>query len=261
MPSVAEPSLAGLRVLVTRPAHQSQNLIDALRAQGAEPVPFPLLEIEPIDETDKEAYNRIKTRILDLDLYAGVIFISANAARIGEAWIDTYWPQLPVGIHWLAIGAGTAAALKHLGIPAYHVAGGFDSEALLADPILSDVSEKRFLILRGEGGRELLAETLQSRGADVDYADLYRRVCPRYSPAQIKSTIYAQRLSVILITSGMALDNLLELAGAEPDLLETALIVPSRRIADLASARGFTRIRIADGPDDSSMIRALRPAD
>lgn len=254
---MAEQALAGLRVLVTRPAHQAQGLIAALREQGAEPVPFPLLDIAPIDETETSAYNQIKARILDLDLYAGVIFISPNAARIGEQWIDTYWPQLPVGINWLAIGAGTAATLTALGIPAYHVAGGFDSEALLADPLLSNIDEKRFLILRGEGGRELLAETLKSRGADVDYADLYRRICPRYNQTQIKSTIYAQRLSVILITSGMALDNLLELAGAEPDLLETALIVPSRRIADLARARGFKRIRIADGPDDSSMIRAI----
>ncbi|SEG77979.1 uroporphyrinogen-III synthase [Marinobacterium lutimaris] len=258
---MAEQTLAGLRVLVTRPAHQAEGLIDTLQKQGAEPVPFPLLEIAPIDESDRSAFNLIKARILDLDLYAGVIFVSPNAARIGEQWIDAYWPQLPLGIDWLAIGAGTAATLSQLGIPAYHVANGFDSEALLADPLLADVSEKRFLILRGEGGRELLAETLKSRGATVDYADLYRRVCPSYSQAQIKSTIYAQRLSVILITSGMALDNLLELAGAESDLLETALIVPSRRIADLASARGFTRIRIADGPDDSSMIRALRPAD
>ncbi|WP_432696905.1 uroporphyrinogen-III synthase [Marinobacterium sp. YM272] len=254
---MAENSLAGLRVLVTRPAHQSGGLIAALREHGAEPVSLPLLEIAPIDESDSSAWNRIKGRILDLDLYAGVIFISPNAARIGEQWIDTYWPQLPVGVHWLAIGAGTAATLEGLGIPAYHVPGGFDSEALLADPLLADVREKRFLILRGEGGRELLAETLRSRGAEVDYADLYRRVCPDYSPTHIKSTIYAKQLSVILITSGMALDNLLELAGAEPDLLETALIVPSQRIADLARARGFTRIRIADGPDDSSMIRAL----
>lgn len=254
---MAEQTLAGLRVLVTRPAHQAEGLIDALQKQGAEPIPFPLLEIEPIDESDRGAYNLIKARILDLDLYAGVIFISPNAARIGEQWIDQYWPQLPVGIDWLAIGAGTAATLDSLGIHAYHVKNGFDSEALLADPLLENIAEKRFLILRGEGGRELLAETLRSRGADVDYADLYRRVCPRYSQAEIKSTIYAQRLSVILITSGMALDNLLELAGAESDLLETALIVPSRRIADLARARGFTRIRIADGPDDSSMIRAL----
>lgn len=248
-------------MLVTRPARQAQGQIEQLTRLGAEPIALPLIEIAAIDESEPDAFNAIKARILDLDLYTGVIFVSANAARLGAQWIDQYWPQLPLGVHWLAIGAATAAALEREGIPARHVAGGFDSEALLADPLLQQVDGQRFLIMRGEGGRELLADTLGERGAKVDCADLYRRACPRYSNEQIKGTIYTQRLSVILITSGEALDNLLTLAGAEPDLLSTELIVPSRRIADVAQARGFTRIRIADGPDDLSMIRAIRPAD
>lgn len=258
---MADRPLAGLRVLVTRPAHQAQGQIEQLAALGAEPVPLPLLEIQEIDESEPDAFNSIKAKVLDLDLYTGVIFVSPNASRIGARWIDEYWPQLPLGVQWLAIGAATAKTLSALDIPAYHVTGGFDSEALLADPLLQQVAEQRFLIMRGEGGRELLGDTLSARGARIDYADLYRRICPRYSAADIKSTIYTQRLSAILITSGEALYNLLELAGTEPDLLSTELIVPSARIAEIAQARGFNRIRIADGPDDSSMIRAIRPAD
>lgn len=258
---MADRPLNGLRVLVTRPAHQARSLIEQLTALGAEPVPLPLLAIDEISETETDAFGAIKAKILDLDLYTGVIFVSANAARIGARWIDEYWPQLPVGVQWLAIGAATAHTLETLDIPAYHVKGGFDSEALLADPLLQQVSGQRFLIMRGEGGRELLADTLGARGARIDYADLYRRIRPHYSATDIKSTIYTQRLSVILITSGEALENLLEVAGTEPDLLSTELIVPSRRIADIAQARGFNRIRIADGPDDSSMLRAIRPAD
>ncbi|KEA63474.1 Uroporphyrinogen-III synthase [Marinobacterium lacunae] len=261
MQSVVDRPLQGLRVLVTRPAHQARGQIEQLQALGAEPIALPLLEIVEVDESDAAAFHNIKARILDIDLYAGVIFVSPNAARIGARWIDEYWPQLPVGVHWLAIGAATAGVLAELDIPAYHVAGGFDSEALLADPLLQHIAGQRFLIIRGEGGRELLAQTLSARGASIDYADLYRRECPQYSSEQIKSTIYAQRLSVILITSGEALENLLELAGPVPDLLSTELIVPSRRIAGIAEARGFSRIRIADGPDDTSMIRAIRPAD
>lgn len=257
---MAEQPLTGKRVLVTRPAHQAANLSAQLSALGAEPLALPLLEIVPT-QTGDAAYQTVKSRILDLDLYQGVIFVSANAAAIGAQWVDEYWPQLPIGVQWLAIGAATAARLEAEGIPAYHVAGGFDSEALLADPLLQDVAGQRFLIMRGKAGRELLATTLEARGATVHYADLYRRVCPAHDKELIQSTIYDQRLSVILITSGQALEHLLALAGTEPDLLSTELIVPSPRIADLARARGFTRIRIADGPDDTSMIRAIRPAD
>lgn len=261
MPSVAEHALEGRQVLVTRPAHQAAGQLRRLEALGAEPVLLPLLEIAPIDDTDAAACQAIKSRILDLDLYAGVIFISPNAARIGADWIDQYWPQLPVGVQWLAIGAATAATLEQAGIPARHVAGGYDSEALLADAALQQVDGQRFLILRGEGGRELLADTLRARGASVDYADLYRRRCPHYSAEVVQSTIFNPRLSVILITSGMALENLLQLAGDAPALLDTAIVVPSQRVAELARARGFNRIRTADGPDDASMIRAIGPAD
>lgn len=251
--------LQGQRILVTRPAHQAGGQAQQLEALGADAVVLPLLEIHAIGEDEPALYQQIKNKLLDLDLYSAVIFVSRNAARIGTQWIDTYWPQLPLGVHWMAIGAATAATLEAEGIPTYRAASGYDSEALLADPLLSDVAGQRILIMRGEGGRELLAETLRNRGAQVDYADLYRRRCPEHPAALIKSTIYAQALSGILITSGEALENLLRLAGTGPELLKTELVVPSQRLAALATARGFTRIRVADGPDDPSMIRALLP--
>lgn len=258
---MAEQPLQGQRVLVTRPVHQAQGQIRQLEALGAEPVALPLLEIAPIDETEPAAFQTIKSRILELDLYAGVIFVSPNAARLGADWIDQYWPQLPLGVHWLAVGAATADALEQAGIPASHVPGGHDSEALLRARVLQNVADQRYLILRGTGGRELLAETLRARGARVDYADLYRRRCPHYPSAVIQSTIFKPRLSAILITSGQALEHLLELAGASPVLFDTLIVVPSQRVASLARARGCNRIRIADGPDDRSMIRAIGPAD
>lgn len=261
MPSVADLQLQGMRILVTRPAHQAEEQIRLLRAAGAEPVALPLLEIVPIDESDPAALQRIKGRILDLDLYQGVIFVSPNAARIGADWIDQYWPQLPVGVRWLAIGAATAHTLEAAGIPACHLGAGQDSEALLEDPSLQQVAGERYLILRGDGGRELLAQTLRDRGAQVDYADLYRRRCPNYPPEVIQSTIFQQRLSAILITSGQALEHLLELAGSAPGLLDTLIVVPSRRVAEIARTRGFNHIRTAEGADNAAMIRATGFAD
>lgn len=258
---MAEQQLTGWRVLVTRPAHQAGDQIRHLKALGAEPVPLPLLEIAPIDDSEPAALQAIKTQILELDLYAGVIFVSPNAARIGADWIDQYWPQLPLGVDWLAVGAATAATLAEAGIPASHVPGGYDSEALLSAPQLQQVAGKRYLIMRGVGGRELLADTLRARGARVEYADLYRRRCPDYPAAVIQSTIFKPHLSAILITSGQALEHLFELAGASPTLFDTLMVVPSRRVAELAQARGCNRIRIAAGADDRSMIHALAPAD
>jgi uroporphyrinogen-III synthase len=253
--------LSGQRVLVTRPAHQAGQQIAYLRRLGAEPVPLPLLEIVPTRPEDGADYQQCKRCILDLDLYTGVIFVSPNAARIGADWIDQYWPQLPVGVRWIGIGRQTCATLEQLGIDAWHAEGGFDSETLLADPSMQCVAEQRFLILRAEGGRDLLAQTLSLRGARVDYAHLYRRVCPNHAHSLIQSTIYAQPLSAMLITSGQALHNLLALSGkADSGLTEIRIIVPSARLAELARSLGFTRIRVAQGPDDHSMVDALLPA-
>ncbi|MFC6670871.1 uroporphyrinogen-III synthase [Marinobacterium aestuariivivens] len=207
----AERPLAGQRVLVTRPRHQAADQAEELRRLGAEPVLLPLLEIEPIPQDDP-AFAAARRCVLDLDLYHAVIFVSANAARFGAELIDDYWPQLPVGVHWLAIGAKTAATLDAHGIRAYHSTEGYDSEALLRAEPLQQVADKRILILRGDSGRDTLASELRSRGARVDYASLYRRGAPTPDPAHLESTIYARALSAILITSGESLTNLVRLA-------------------------------------------------
>jgi len=258
--NVAKP-LSGQRVLVTRPAHQSRNQLELLHQQGAEPVALPLLEIVPTTEQDGADFQQCKACILDLDRYRDVIFVSPNAASIGADWIDEYWPQLPLGVRWVGIGQQTCDRLEQLGVNAWHADGGFDSETLLAHPSMQDMTDARILILRAEGGRDLLAETLRSRGARVDYAHIYRRVCPAYPPGLIQSTIYTQPLSAILITSGQALRNLLHLCGQHrATLTDILIIVPSARLAELARSLGFNRIRVAQGPDDRSMVDALLPA-
>lgn len=258
---MAELPLTGQRILVTRPVHQARGQIDTLRRLGAEPVALPLLAIRPTTEDDAADYQQCKQCILDLDLYRDVIFVSPNAARIGADWIDTYWPQLPLGVRWVGIGQQTADTLNALGLPAWHAEGGFDSEALLADPSMQVMADTRVLIMRAEGGRTLLAETLRERGARVDLAHIYRRACPAHPPALIQSTIYAQPLSAMLITSGQALHNLIELcASINTRPTDIRIIVPSARLAELARSLGFNRIRVAQGPDDRSMIDALLPA-
>jgi len=247
---------------VTRPEHQAQSLITQLRAAGAEPIPLPLLKILPISEADPE-YHQVKQQILDLDLFQHVIFISPNAVHFGYEWIDQYWPQLPLGVQWLAIGKQSSALLNNYGIDAYHSPLGYDSEALLASPALQQVTGDNILIMRGQGGREKLATELRARGAEVSYAELYRRECPEYTAAEIAEVLTSQPLDAVLISSGAGLDNLLSLMQ-RPDkqlradsLLSCHLIVPSERIKRAAQAAGFNRVTTASGPDDQAMIAAL----
>jgi uroporphyrinogen-III synthase len=252
--------LSQLRVLVTRPEHQSQVLLDQLRQAGATPVALPLIQIDPIS-ADDPGFHEVKQHFLDLDLYQQVIFVSPNAAHLGSEWIDQYWPQLPLGVNWYAIGNKTAATLNNYGIDAYHNPLGYDSEALLCAPALQQIEGDRVLIVRGSGGRAMLADELRARGAQVSYAELYKRNCPDYAPADVLAAL-SPAPQAVLISSGEGLDNLQQLmqrAGSDIRSLKSSLfIVPSDRVKGIAKAYGLDPIKTASGPDDQAMITALK---
>tara|TARA_R110001583_G_scaffold21499_1_gene81692 strand:+ start:4961 stop:5794 length:834 start_codon:yes stop_codon:yes gene_type:complete len=252
--------LAGQRVLVTRPEHQADALCASLIALGAEAIRFPTLNIRPTTKDDHD-YPHLNNCFLNLDQYHAVIFISANAAKIGYDWIDHYWPQLPVATLWLAVGAATGRCLSQLGLPASAAGGSMDTETLLALPQLQQICDSKILICRGQGGREQLADELRLRGAKVDYADLYQREIPVYSQPEIKSIIYKSAISAILVSSGEGLCNLLNLTK-QPDskksaLSNTPLVVPSQRVAILAQQGHFNHIEVAANATDAAMIDAL----
>jgi len=171
-------ALAGLHILNTRPAHQAAELSAALRAAGARVSELPLIAIMPLPlAADDERL------LLDLDRYDGVFFVSANAARLGLDAIAGVWPQWPHRLPAYAVGQHTARVLEAAAITAT-VPDQADSEGLLALPALADVAGRRFLLCRGDTGRELLVDTLRARGARVDVLALYRRVLPPAAPSR-----------------------------------------------------------------------------
>ena len=142
----------------------------ALGQAGYQPCHSPALLIEPLPVT-----AAMRRTLMDLDLYHGVFFASPNAARLALSAMADLWPQWPVGVHWLAVGRATAAELGQWQLTAEVPASGFNSEAVLALPCLQDIQEKKVLLCRGETGRELLAQTLQARGAEGSSLAFYRR--------------------------------------------------------------------------------------
>lgn len=228
--------LSNLRVMVTRPAQQAGPLIQQLQAAGASPWSFPLLEIVPC------ASPQLERLITQLDQYDLAIFISPNAVRYGVETVmqRRAWPE---SLRLATIGKGSAQELEaRLGRTADVVpSGGGDSEALLRDPSLQDVSGKHILIFRGRNGRELLAETLLTRGAEVDYAEVYERHRPKVDTAPLNSALQSGSIDAILITSNEALDNLLSMV--EPANLsalhQIPLVVIHSRQAERAQQLGF----------------------
>ncbi|MES3007263.1 MAG: uroporphyrinogen-III synthase [Pseudomonadota bacterium] len=256
--------LAGLSVLLTRPAGQADKLAAAIQSLGGRVTQLPLLAIEAI--TERAAVERLKTFIMALDNYDAALFISTNAATLGLEWIENYWPQLPVGLESYAVGPGTAEILRQLPWPVHCSDSGVTSEHLLALPGLQNVAGKRIALFRGQGGRELLAETLRNRGARVDYLEIYQRRVPEYSHADVLKLIDDNVINAALATSQQILDSLIALLsvgkGASqkmPERLQSlCVIVPSQRVREHALAAGFQQVIDAGGADDNTVLASLQ---
>ncbi|QIB65253.1 uroporphyrinogen-III synthase [Kineobactrum salinum] len=247
--------MAASAVLVTRPAGQGDSLCQAIAGRGRPVHQLPLLELQPLPALSAQE----RARVLALDEFQHIIFISANAVRFGMAVIEDHWPQLPVGLHWYAVGDGTARALAGHGVSAEVPGLEMSSEGLLQLPGLSRVEGHRVLLVKGEGGRGLLAGELARRGAQVETLACYRRCAPRYAGGEFVAALQRWQIGIILISSGEGLENMLALLDpAETSKLQSVtLLLPSARVAETAAAAGFRHRIVADNASDEAMLRAL----
>ena len=242
--------LAGKAVLVARPRRQAQALAEGIRAAGGEPLVFPVLQIEPV-APDAQARGVLRA----LGAVRLAVFISANAVEHGLPLVRAAggWPA---GLTAAAVGAATAAALRAQGVHRVLVpAHGADSEALLALPELRDVEGQRIVIFRGVGGRELLADTLRGRGAQVIYVECYRRGKAPLDVGPVIERLRAGALHAVVAASGEALANLVELVP-EPALLELPLAVTHPNVARAAHDLGFRRVQAVAG-GEAGLLDAL----
>ncbi len=248
--------MTGWRLLLTRPAEESAAVVQELAAAGVYSTSMPLLHIEPLPVTPA-----MVSQVLDLAHYCAVIVVSKPAARLGLDLIDQYWPQMPIQ-RWFSVGAATAALLEDYGLRVHVPPQGDDSEALLALPALAEALAQPYpkvLILRGEGGRELLAEHLRQQGATVDYLQLYRRDLPTYPPHALYQRVTAERLNALVVSSGQGFEHLQQLAGEHwPQLAGLPLFVPSPRVAAQAKAAGARIIVDCRGASTAALLAALQ---
>jgi uroporphyrinogen-III synthase len=240
------PPLSGSTILVTRPAAQAESLCLHIERYGGMPIRFPTIAIE-----------RITAAVADVcDL---AVFVSANAVQYGAHLLA---PNASMRV--AAIGKATAAALREAKMQVDYVPeSGFTSEALLAHPDLKLAPGMRALIMRGEGGRELLQQSFERAGLTVQTREVYRRILPPIDIARrdaIEAGWAEEGVDMVILTSVTTLQHLLELLSDRGRaLLKNAnLLVISDRIGEVASAAGLRgEIIVAAGADDDSILGAL----
>ena len=240
------PPLTGCTILVTRPEQQVASLCAEIERLGGRAVRFPTIAIEPVVAMAAE----------ECDL---AVFTSINAVAHGRHLIP-----LDNNVRVAAIGRATAQALTAAKVKVDYVPeAGFTSEALLAHPELQLTPGMRALIVKGQGGRELLQQSFESSGLSVQIREVYRRVRPELDPRlrdAYETEWAANGIDVVALTSVATLENLLEMLTERGQQLVRSMdaIVASSRIAEAAVSAGIQgEIIIAPGADDASLIGAL----
>lgn len=250
--------LHGMQIWVTRNEPQSHSLCSLLEQAGAGVVAVPALAIEgPVDPA--AARERLASALTRADL---AVFVSRNAVDWTWRLLDEA-PPLPASIGLLAVGPATAAELRQRGVANVQLpASGADSEALLALPLLAEprVRGRRVVIVRGDGGRALLGDTLRARGAEVEYVEVYRR-CPNPDmQARLPELWREQPPQGIVVSSPAGLQALIDMTDAvhREQLYDCPLVAIGRHLAEQAGRLGFRRChRVSAAGGDRAVLETL----
>ena len=278
---LTQPPTQRPAVVITRPLGQSAVLLALLARAGFESIEFPLIDIGPVADA-APLHAALGELYAPAPLgFALVVFVSPNAIDHAFAALSSAWPsQIPIGV----VGPGSVAALGRQGVtaPTYTIispATGamvtetptdprYDSEALYAAIEAhfgaDGLKDKRILIVRGDGGREWLADALSAAGAKVEKVAAYRRIVPEPSMRDWERihALLAGEPHAWLLTSSEGVRNLEELAREHLTVDETLtlkhapLVTPHPRIAEAARQAGFDRITVS-GAGDERIVQAL----
>lgn len=244
--------LQGLHIAVTRPIDQAESIVEAIHHHGGKSTLFPLLAIAPLQD-----YSEFDAKISTLDQADWAIFISTNAVDNALPRILRRFGKIPEDLNFAAIGHQTAKELALYGVHQVltpHTR--FDSETLLALAEMQDVANKTVVIFRGVGGREVLADTLKSRGATVIFAESYRRINPQKDTLLLSQLYQRGLLDAMIVTSSEAMRHLIAMAEKSEWLQHVTLCVNHARIAELPLQLGL-KVLIAEAPGDDAMVKCL----
>ncbi len=266
-------------VVLTRPEGRNKNLLKLLANRGIEAKELPMLRIALLDE--KQQLVEIKqqlTGVIQPDLEAEykldstfdyALFISANAVEAAAAFCRNYAVDWPAELPCLGMGAASYAAIEAQGWKVLNpgtdasTPESMTSEQLLKQPWSGQLANRRIALVRGERGRELLANVLRQRGALVEAISIYRREAVSYEPAELEARIPIVddlEQSAVVFASGEAMENFCSVvdgSGIKPLLSKLRCLVPSMRVALEARERGFEKIVVADGASDNAFLRRI----
>lgn len=245
--------LSGCYVISLRPVGGHGPVRRAAAAHAARVLALSPWRIDRLDDAQARADLRAA-------LAADRVVFTSPAAVPAAAALQPLRPRPRQ--RWLAVGEGTARALRRAGLPAVDWPARMDSEGLLALPALQDVEGLAVGLVTAPGGRGVIAATLAGRGARILRANVYRRVPVAPAPRALAALRALDVPAWLLLSSGEALEHVL--AALPPDALarlrQAAVVAASERLAQQARAHGFAVAAVASSARPAAMLAACAAA-
>ena len=240
-------ALQNKTILITRPESLAEPLLQRIKDAGGIAHHYPVIQI--ISTEDSPNLNSIINNLSRFDI---AIFISPTSVQQTLDKVNS----LPEKFQLAVIGKSTEAMLKKFGYTAQIVPELFNSESLLQHPSLQqdNILNKSIIIFRGIGGRDLLGDELTQRGAQITYAETYKR---GKNPLPSLTTEELSNIDALAVTSNEGLQNLFDLTDNKSKLIELPIIVPGKRAQRLAEKLGFNKIIPATNATDDACLQAL----
>lgn len=253
--------LTGLKLLLTRPEGQATDWQRDLQQLGATLRHVPVLAVEAIPmESQTAAARALRATLKNLQRYDIGVFVSTNAVRHAQARLNAQQLPIPADLLCYAVGDKTTRAAAEMGFKVV-AHDAVDSESLLSLPELQQLQGKRVLVFRGQGGRELITQTLRARGAAVAHAELYERRCAHENQLALGKALKQWHPHMISVTSVAGVHNLLAMAhttGVLAQLLATPLVAPGERVTEAAQMKGCSKVLTARTIRFTDVSYALR---
>ena len=241
-----------MAVLVTRPGKQGLSLCQQLSKVGIDNCHHPLIEIQSGDQL-----KGLENHLSSFDI---IIAVSQHAVSQTSDYLTEIGQSWPSNALYLAVGQKTAHVLSKSIHQTVHYPDIGDSEHLLLMTLLQNVANKKILILRGNGGRELIFETLLKRGALVEYREVYKRENLAFRSDLFIPLWQDKQITQLVITSSGQLEYFIsQLSSIERNWLFTLhLYVPSERIAQQAREIGFNAVTNTLSASNPVLLAALQ---
>ncbi|GLR76258.1 uroporphyrinogen-III synthase [Aliivibrio sifiae] len=243
-----------MTILVTRPEQESQALCDALYQMGHHAISHPLLTIHPGRELS--LLPSLFSSLSDGDF---IISVSQHAVEHAQSYLEKQRKEWKKGVNYIAVGQKSAQHLKTYISDPVHFPTPSDSEHLLALPVLKNVAGKRAIILRGNGGRDLIYQALEDLGVKVTYCETYQRQSTSFNGSIKAEEWQAQNVDTLVVTSGEQLVFFTsQFTSTDLDwVLTCRLLVPSERINQIGQQLGYQHIETVGGASNSDLLHYL----